>query len=97
VPPVALLRRHWTTWTGTPGTKADPVTGDHLLYGFLTTEPNAEVRPIHPKAMPLILRTAAEMDAWMTAPWAEAAALQRPLPDGALRVVTRGERADGGR
>jgi putative SOS response-associated peptidase YedK len=55
------------------------VTGDHLLYGFLTTEPNAEVRPIHPKAMPVILRTAAEMDTWMTAPWAEAVGLQRPI------------------
>jgi putative SOS response-associated peptidase YedK len=87
----------WTTWNGTRGTKADPVTGDHLLYGFLTTEPNAEVRPIHPKAMPVILRTAAEMDAWMTAPWAEAAGLQRPLPDGALNIVLRGEKADGGR
>jgi len=85
----------WTHWNGTRGTKADPVTGEHLLYGFLTTEPNAEVRPIHPKAMPVILRTAAEMDAWMTAPWVEAVGLQRPLPDAALRVVARGERTDG--
>jgi putative SOS response-associated peptidase YedK len=45
--------------------------------------------------MPVILRTAADMDAWMTAPWADAAALQRPLPDGTLRVLLRGEWADG--
>jgi putative SOS response-associated peptidase YedK len=44
------------------------VTGEHLLFGFLTTEPNAEVGLIHPKAMPLILTKPAEMDAWMTAP-----------------------------
>jgi putative SOS response-associated peptidase YedK len=25
------------------------------LFGFLTTDPNAEVRAIHPKAMPVIL------------------------------------------
>jgi putative SOS response-associated peptidase YedK len=85
----------WTPWTGARGTKAAPVIGEHLLYGFLTTEPNAEVRPIHPKAMPVILRTEAQMDAWMNAPWSEAAALQRPLPDGALKAVARGERADG--
>lgn len=52
----------WTHWTGTRGTKADPVTGEHLLYGFLTTEPNAEVGAIHPKAIPGILRTAEECE-----------------------------------
>jgi hypothetical protein len=31
--------------------------GPHLVYGFLTTSPNAVVEPIHPKAMPVILTT----------------------------------------
>jgi putative SOS response-associated peptidase YedK len=29
----------------------------HLVYGFLTTAPNAVVEPVHPKAMPVILTT----------------------------------------
>jgi len=44
--------------------------------------------------MPVILRTAEELDAWMTALWPDAAALQRPLPDGALQIVARREPTD---
>jgi putative SOS response-associated peptidase YedK len=31
------------------------VVGEHKLFGFLTTEANSIVAPIHPKAMPVIL------------------------------------------
>jgi putative SOS response-associated peptidase YedK len=44
--------------------------------------------------MPAILTTEDEFDAWMKAPVEEALKLQRPLPDGALQIVARGDRQD---
>lgn len=91
----------WTNWTGVRGTKANPVEGEHLLYGFLTTEPNEVVRPIHAKAMPVILHQD-DWDAWLTEDARIALKLQRPWPDDGLQIVKRGpdksdeEQADDG-
>jgi putative SOS response-associated peptidase YedK len=75
--------------------KANPVEGQHTLFGFLTCEPNDVVGAVHPKAMPVILTSDDEIERWMTAPAEEALKLQRPLRDGTLKVVARGEREDG--
>lgn len=84
----------WRTWWGTRGTKAAPVEGEHRVFAFLTCAPNREVGAVHPKAMPVLLTTAAACDAWLEAPVEEALRLQRPLADGALRVVARGAKQD---
>jgi putative SOS response-associated peptidase YedK len=69
--------------------------GRHELFGFLTTDANAVVAPIDPKATPVILTTQDEFDRWLEAGTADALALQRPLPDDALRIVASGEKEDG--
>jgi putative SOS response-associated peptidase YedK len=76
------------------GTKADPVEGEHLLYSILTSEPNGVVRPVHPKAMPVILTTPEEYNVWLNAPTEEALKPRRPLPDEMLQIVAEGSKSD---
>jgi putative SOS response-associated peptidase YedK len=80
----------WRQWTG----QRRKETAAHLLYGFLTTQPNALVSPVHAKAMPVMLTTPEEWEIWLRAPADEALALQRPLAVERLEIVATGEVED---
>jgi putative SOS response-associated peptidase YedK len=90
--PLSFFAGVWTSWTSTRKKAEGEVTCD--LFGFLTCEPNAEVRAVHPKAMPVILTQPSEIETWLSAPETDALELQRPLPDGALKIVARGDKKD---
>jgi putative SOS response-associated peptidase YedK len=90
--PLACFAGIWTRWTSVRKVKEGETTNN--VFGFLTTEPNREVGAIHPKAMPVILRSREEIDLWMTAPSPEALKLQLPLPDDTLIIVAKGEKQD---
>jgi putative SOS response-associated peptidase YedK len=80
--PLACFAGIWTRWTSVRKVKEGETTND--LFAFLTTEPNAEVGALHPKAMPVILTTQEEIDHWMTAPAVEA--LTEPLKQRVRRL-----------
>lgn len=59
---------------------------DGTRMAFLTCEPNQLVGAVHPKAMPVILRSD-DYDAWLSGGYDEAVSLARPYPDEAMRIV----------
>lgn len=91
--PLAMFAGVWTNWKSVRKVREGETTND--LFAFLTTDPNTEVAAIHPKAMPVILRTQDEIEQWMTASANDAFKLQRPLPDNLLKIVATGTKEDG--
>ena len=67
--------------------KAKPHVARHTLYGFLTTDPNELVKPVHPDAMPVVLTTPAEVDQWLHAPVEEALTLHKPAAEDVLEIA----------
>jgi putative SOS response-associated peptidase YedK len=90
--PLAFFAGIHTRWTSVRKLRDGETTDE--LYAFLTCDPNALVRSIHPKAMPVVLTDPADWRLWLTATAAEALQLQRPLPDGRLQIVAEGGRTD---
>jgi putative SOS response-associated peptidase YedK len=87
--PLFFFAGIWTRWDGVRGSNRTPRPGTHDLFAFLTTDANDIVKPIHPKAMPVILTSPQEVETWLNADWQDAKALQRPLPADWLRIVER--------
>jgi putative SOS response-associated peptidase YedK len=83
--PLFFFAGIWTRWNGVRKKKEGA--GGYDLFGFLTCEPNAIVRPIHPKAMPVLLTRQDEVETWLSAPIQKAIQLQRPLADDGLMIV----------
>jgi putative SOS response-associated peptidase YedK len=75
-------------WWGDYGTKKEPNEGTHKLFSFLTTEANDLVRPVHAKAMPVVLTNQFACKEWLNAPPENIEAIQaRVLPIDALEIV----------
>jgi putative SOS response-associated peptidase YedK len=78
----------WRSWSGDYGSKKEPSVGDHLLFSFLTTEPNDIVRPVHAKAMPVILVGRDAQEEWLSTPAEEIANIQaRPIANDAVEIL----------
>jgi hypothetical protein len=48
---------------------------------------NSIVKPVHAKAMPVLLVTDTDVETWLAAPTDEALKLQKPAPDDAVVVL----------
>lgn len=80
----------WRPWTG----ERKGEEGEHQLFAFLTAAANDTVRPIHAKAMPVILASEEACETWLTGTVEDALALQKPAPDNLLKIVAKGSKTD---
>lgn len=67
----------WRNWNGDWNKERGAADTD--VYAFLTTEPNEVVKPIHPKAMPVMVLPE-DYETWLEADWPVAKALQKSFP-----------------
>lgn len=75
-------------WYGDFGSRKEPNVGTHKLFSFLTTDANDLVRPVHAKAMPVVLTNVFECKQWLNAPPDQIEPIQaRALPSDALEIV----------
>jgi putative SOS response-associated peptidase YedK len=63
--------------------------GEMRSFAFLTTEANALIEPVHPKAMPLILHPE-DHAVWLSADWPQARRLVDPYPSQLMRETSLG-------
>ena len=96
-PPFAFagFRKRWDWEKDGPRKKADDLSQPVDAFAFLTCEPNDIVRPIHPKAMPVILRPE-DFEQWLHGDAKDAAALQSPLSSDLLEIAFVGGKTDDG-
>ena len=67
-----------------PGIWRETHTGPRMA--FLTCEPNSLVEPIHPKAMPVILKPD-DYGGWLSAGYDDAVSLAKPFDADAMEIV----------
>jgi putative SOS response-associated peptidase YedK len=88
--PRGQKRQHWFSVPDQPifafaGLWRDD--GELPYFAMLTTEPNALVEPIHPKAMPMILHPE-DHETWLNGDWKLAQKLVGPFPSQLMAVET---------
>ncbi len=59
-------------------------------YAFLTTTPNAVVKPVHPSRMPVMLSSRDAMDMWLEGAPEDAFGLAQPYADDGMAVLQAG-------
>ncbi len=79
----------WRSFKGQLKADGDEVEMD--TYAFLTTTPNAVVKPIHPTRMPVLLSGDDAFDTWLNGTPEAAFKLAKPFPATKMQVVAKGD------
>ena len=78
----------WRSFKGKIKTDGEVV--ELQTYAFLTTTPNAVVRPVHPSRMPVMLSNEDDMQRWLEGSPEHAFGLARPYADDGMSVLQAG-------